>query len=141
MMDIGAWPDWVRSLVFGVSMIVATIAGLRTARRFRDDPADRKRNTIPPIEGGPELVIGTAFVMYRVGRPSGCGGVRVGREAPGARGPIAGPRGRPRGGAALEPVKKVLTDTGPQRGAGTAGREGARFLRGLARTAETPEDA
>ena len=39
---------------------------------------------------------------------TGCGGVRAGREAPGARGPIAGPR--PRGGAALEPVRKILTD-------------------------------
>jgi hypothetical protein len=37
----------------------------------------------------------------------GCGGVRAGREAPGARGPIAG--SCPRGGAALEAVRKVLT--------------------------------
>jgi hypothetical protein len=42
--------------------------------------------------------VGTVFVMFRAGRPSGCGGVREGRAAPGARGPIAGPR-RPDGPA------------------------------------------
>ena len=46
----------------------------------------------------------------------GCGGVRAGREAPGARGPIAGPRVG--GEAALEPVWKVLTHRDdPGRGA------------------------
>ncbi|MGI5191985.1 hypothetical protein ACQEVI_27845 [Promicromonospora sp. CA-289599] len=53
MMDIGTWPDWVRSLVFGASMIVATIAGLRTARRFRDVPAPARRSRALPAHWQP----------------------------------------------------------------------------------------
>ena len=46
MMDLGTWTDWVGMLVFGaLSFAALLIAGLREARRFRADPADRKRDT------------------------------------------------------------------------------------------------
>ena len=45
MMDLWTWTDWVGVIVFGVVTSAGFIAGLREARRFRDDPADRKRDT------------------------------------------------------------------------------------------------
>ncbi|MEU4387284.1 hypothetical protein [Promicromonospora sp. NPDC023805] len=46
MMDLGTWTDWVGALVFGVLTVAVTlIVGLREARRFRDDQANRKRDT------------------------------------------------------------------------------------------------
>jgi hypothetical protein len=46
MMDLGTWTDWVAALVLGaITFTAVLIAGLRGAQRFRDDPADRKRDT------------------------------------------------------------------------------------------------
>jgi hypothetical protein len=46
MMDLGTWTDWVGALVLGaITFAALLIAGLREARRFRDDPANRKRDT------------------------------------------------------------------------------------------------
>jgi hypothetical protein len=44
-MDLETWTDWVGVLVFGALTFAGLIAGLREARRFRDDQADRKRDT------------------------------------------------------------------------------------------------
>jgi steroid 5-alpha reductase family enzyme len=47
MMEFVTWTDWAGLLVLGVVMFAGTIAGLREARRFREDPDNRKRDKDP----------------------------------------------------------------------------------------------